>query len=133
MEKGHTTTSLKQLILEKEAEHQAEGKLLKEHFHLAYESVKPINIIKNTIKEAIYSPDLKSNVINATIGLSAGFVAKKIFTWESQNPLTKLLGIILEIVVASKVTKNADEIKSIAGIMLKKLINKYSHTEKTGA
>ena len=42
---------LKQLIQAKEAEHQAAGKLLKEHLHLTYESLRPANIIKKAFKE----------------------------------------------------------------------------------
>ena len=121
---------IKQLILKKEAEHQAEGKLLKDHFHLTYESLKPVNIIKNTIKELISAPDIKTNVVNAALGLTTGFVAKKIFTGKSENQITKLAGVILEMVVASKVAKNADEIKSIAGIILKKIVNPDSPSEE---
>ena len=101
--------------------------MLKEHFHLAYESVKPVNIIKNTIKEIISSPDLKTKVVNAAIGLSVGFVAKKVFTGKSDNPLIKLSGTILEMVIASKVTANAEEIKSIANIVLKKIIKQNGY------
>src|ERR1035441_325401 len=125
MKKIHPSTTLKQLILEKKTEHFVEGKLLKEHFHRTYESFKPLNIIKNTFKEIISVPDLKTNVVNSAIGITTGFVAKKIFTGKSHNPLTKLFGIILEMVVASKVTKNADEIKSIGSIILKKIINQH--------
>lgn len=130
MKKSGASELLKQLILVKEAEQHLEGTLLKEHFHLTYERLKPINIIKNTIIEAISTPDLKNNVVNGAIGLAAGFVAKKVFTGKSDNPLTKLFGIILEMVVASKVTNNADEIKSIASIIMKKIINQQEDSEK---
>jgi|ERR1035437_3782309 hypothetical protein len=130
MKKSDAGALLKQLIHEKETEHFIEGKLLREHFHRTYESLKPLNIIKNTFKEMISVPDLKTNVVNAAIGITTGFVVKKVFTGKSHNPLTKLFGIILEIVVASKVTKNADEIKSIGNIILKKIINQHNDSEK---
>lgn len=121
---------LKQLILIKEAEHIVEGKLLKDHFHRAYESLKPVNIIKNTFKEIISGPDLKTNIVDAVIGITTGFVAKKVFTGKSHNPLTKIFGIILEMVVASKITKNVDEIKSLGSIILKKIITQYGDSRK---
>ena len=124
------STVLKQLILVKETEHFVEGKLLREHFHRTYESLKPLNIIKNTFKEIVSVPNLKTNVVNAAICITTGFVAKKVFTGKSHNPLTKLFGIILEMVVASKATKNADEIKSIGSIILKKIINQHNDSEK---
>lgn len=130
MPKSKSSIMLKQLILVKETEHFVEGKLLKEHFHRTYESLKPLNIIKNTFKEFISVPDLKTNVVNAAIGITTGFVAKKVFTGKLHNPLTKFFGLILEMVVASKVTKNADEIKSIGSIIMKKIINQHDDSEK---
>ena len=131
MEKLTPDIALKQLILEKEAEYQAEGKLLKEHFHLTCESIKSFNLIKKVLKKAISSPGLNTNVVNAAIGLTTGFIAKKILTRKSGNPLSKLAGGILEMMVATNVTNNAEQIKAIAGIVLKKIINQYSNSEKT--
>lgn len=128
MKKAEAAIILKQLILVKETEQYQEGKLLKEHFHLTYESLKPINIIRTTINEAISIPELKKKLVNTAIGITTGFVAKKIFTGRSDNPFIKLSGIILEMVVASKVTNNADEIKAIGNIILKKILNR--DTEK---
>lgn len=129
MEQQEAFFLLKQLISEKESEHLTEEKILKTHFHAAYQSIKPINLIKNTFKEVISSPYFKTNVVNAAIGLTAGFVVKKLFIGESQKALMKLSGIILELVIANKVSKNADEIKSIAGIVLKKIIRQCSNAE----
>jgi|ERR1035437_355343 hypothetical protein len=123
MKKPDAGTLLKQLILAKEAEHIVEGKQLKDEFHQVYESLKPINIIKNTFRKIFSVSDLKTNIIDVAIGITTGFVAKKVFTGRSHSPLTKLAGIILEMVVANKATKNADEIKSIGSIILKKIIH----------
>lgn len=98
-------------------------RLLKEEFHTTYENLKPINIIKNKFKDLASTPNLQSTVVNSVIGLATGFVAKKVFVGGSHNPITKLLGIILEIAVASKVSKNADGIKSAGSSILKKIIN----------
>lgn len=122
---------LKQLILETEAEYRLEGKILKDHFHQTYESLKPINLIKDTLKEAISSPDIKANMVNAAIGLTTGFIGKKVFVGKSDNQLKKLTGAILEMVIASKVTKNADEIKAIVKIVARKIINHTSDLKET--
>ena len=124
MKKSDAGTLLKELILVKEAEHLVEGKLLKEHIHLAYESLKPINIIKNTFKGMFSAPDLKTNIVNAAVGLTTGVAARKIFTGKSHNPLTKLFGFILEMAVAGAVTKNPETIKSIGGYILKSIFRK---------
>lgn len=97
--------------------------LLKEEFHTTYERLKPMNMVKNTFKDMVSSPNLKTDVVNSVIGLATGFIAKKVLLGNSHNPLIKLLGIALEIAVANKVAKNADGIKSIGSTILKKIIN----------
>lgn len=123
MEKSEATASLRELILLKEAENNIEAKQLKEHFHLAYESFKPLNIIKSLFKETISDPDIKTQAINSAIGMATGFVAKKMVVGGSNNIINKLLGIAVEIIVAKKVTNNAEEIKSITGILVEKIMN----------
>lgn len=129
MSKPDAGAELKKMILEKETEHKIEGELLKEQFHLAYESIKPINIIKNTFKEIVFVPGIRENAINSAMGLSAGFIAKKLFTGRSHSLVKNILGFILEIAVAGRVSKNADEIKAFGGTLLKKIITRGSKTE----
>ena len=123
MEKEDPVFLLKQLIKVKETECAIEGKLLKDHFRLTFESLRPINIIKDTLKDAISSPELKENLVNKTIGFVTGLIAKKVLIGKTHNPLTKILANLFETVVANKVSKNADGIRSIGNILLNKLIN----------
>ncbi len=130
MEKITTVADLKSAIQQLEYKQAIELVLLKEQFYTTYESLKPINIIRNKFKEMILAPDFKTNLVNSAIGLATGFVAKKVFVGKTHNPLTKLLGTIVEIVIANKTIKNADGIKSIGSIILNKIINKGSDSEK---
>ena len=130
MQKINTAADLKNAIQLLEYKQDIERVLLREQFIDTYESLKPINIIKNKLKEIISAPDLKTTIVNAAIGLATGFVAKKVFIGKTHNPLKKLLGIIVEMVVVNKVAKNADGIKSIGEIILKKIISKYGNSEK---
>lgn len=130
MKNSEASTILKQLIMVKEAECKADAIKLKGQLYETFEKLKPINIIKDTFNDVTSSPDLKNNLMNAAMGITTGYVAKKAFTAGSHNPIRKLLGFIMEWVIASKVTKNADEIKAIAGIMLKKLISHNGKAEK---
>ncbi|MES2286481.1 MAG: hypothetical protein V4547_12395 [Bacteroidota bacterium] len=114
---------LRESILLLELKQANDWCLLKEEFHTTYESLKPMNMIKNTFKDMASTPNLKTDVVNSLIGLATGFIAKKVFLGNSHNPLTKLLGIVLEIAVANKVSKNADGIRSIGSTILKKIIN----------
>lgn len=123
-----TSAHLKLAIQELELKQANELILLKEQFNKTSESLKPINLIKSTFKHAVASPDLKANVFNAVIGLATGVVAKKLMIGKTINPLKKLLGVILEMTVANKVTKNADEIKSTGSTIFKKLFSKKDIT-----
>jgi hypothetical protein len=121
---------LRESIFLLEIKKKNDAVLLKEQFEITFESLKPINIIKNTIKEVISGRVLKRTIVDAAIGLTTGFVTKKVFTQDSHNPLTKLLGFILEMAVANKIAKNADEIKSVGSIILKTIIDKHADPEK---
>jgi hypothetical protein len=89
------TILLKELILLKEAEHDTERKLLKDHFGRTHESLKLTNIVTSTLESIIAVPGLKGSVINAGIGFAAGFVIKKIFRGNPTRPAVKLLTNII--------------------------------------
>jgi hypothetical protein len=79
--------------------------MLKEQFYCVYESIKPINLIKNTLQEVTSSPDIKNNLVNSAIGLTTGFLSKKIWEGATSNPIKKLVGTFLEFAIANVVAK----------------------------
>jgi hypothetical protein len=103
MQKITTITDLKEAIQQLEYEQATELALLKEQLLDTCESLRPINLIKSTFKEAYSAPDFKTTIVKAIIGMATGFVAKKVFIGKTNNPIKKLAGFILEMVVASKV------------------------------
>lgn len=116
---------LNELILVKEVDKKQQGIELKEYFKETYESLKPINILKNTFKKAASSPDLKSKVANAAIGITVGFLAKKLFGGNSTNPLIKIAGTLIGSFVGSKAEDNAEGIKSIGSLLVSKIANSF--------
>ena len=52
-------TELNAAILLLENKQAQEAILLKEQFNLTYESIKPINFIRSTLKELVTAPDFK--------------------------------------------------------------------------
>lgn len=122
---------LKQLVLLRKAEQIAEGELLKAHFQETYQSLKPVNIIKRTLQELVSEPTLKTHAVDLAMGLTTGFIAKNVFFGGSGNIFSKLSGAIMEMMVARKVTGNAEEIRAIGSIMLKIILHRCSKTEKT--
>ena len=86
--------------------------LLKEQFFSIYENLKPINLIKNTLQEITSSSEIKSNLINSAIGVTTGFLSKKIMIGSTHNPFKKLLGTLVEFVIANAVVKYFNSIKT---------------------
>lgn len=132
MQKINSQIGLRAEIIRLENKRAEEEKMLKEQFHLAYESMKPINLIKSSFKnavasgkEAIASPDLKENILNISAGLATGYLSKLLFVGVSQSPLRKLLGFALQFGIAKAVAKNPDTIKSLGNGFLKIIRNKF--------
>jgi len=131
MQRSEATEVLKRLILIKEAGHKAEGQLLKEHFRLTYESLRPVNLIKNALREVVSAPEVKTNLVSSAIGLAAGFLVKKLFT-RNAGPLAKIAGSFIETFVANKVANNADGIKAIGSLLFAKITAPPAKPGKTG-
>ena len=86
---------------------------LKEQFYITYESLKPINLIKSTLKELFTSPNLIDNIIGTSLGIASGYLSKKIVIGASHNIFRKLLGSLLEFGVSNLVAQHPDGVKSI--------------------
>jgi hypothetical protein len=113
MENINSADDLKAAILQLENKQKQQGELVKEQFTDTFDSLKPVNIIKNIFKEATASPELKGNILNTSLGLTAGFFAKKLFEKGSANPVRKILGSVLMFGITNVVTKHPDTIKSL--------------------
>jgi len=100
MERPEAVTLLKELIEAKEAEHKIEAALLKNHFRQTFESLRPLNVIKDTFKEVISSPDIRKTVVTSAIGFVTSFITKKLLSGSISGPLPKVLKTIVEKVAA---------------------------------
>jgi len=117
MEKIQSIKELRDAIVQLESKQLEDKRLLKEQFVSTYESLRPVNLIKNLIKDLIASPDLKQQIASTLLGLAAGYFTKKVAIGSSHNPLRKILGSFLQMGVANVVTKKSGGIKSILGMV----------------
>jgi hypothetical protein len=108
-------TRLKDAIEQLELRQAREWLSLKEQFLDTYESLKPLNVLKNTWKEVSTSPDIKENVLGTTLGLTVGHLARSLFVGASQQPLKKILGTLLQAGVSNVVASNSGLLKSLIG------------------
>jgi hypothetical protein len=137
MEKIITEYDLRAAILQLESRQTEEGKLMKEQFLVAVESIKPINLIKNTLREAVGSEDLQDNVLNSSLGFSAGYISKILFQGATSSPLKKIIGTALMFGIKNLIAQNPEIVKSggraifnfVRNILSEK--DKKAHNEET--
>lgn len=119
MEQITTQYELRAAILRLEYQQSEDGKALKEQFHLAYNSVKPANIILNTLKDLGESSLIKDNILNTSVGFGTGYLSKMIFQGVVNSPIKKLLGSALMYGITNFVTKNPEGIKAMTSKLFK--------------
>ena len=124
MQNIRSENTLRDAILELERRQTDEGKLLKQHFHYAYESIQPINIIKKTFSQVASSEDLKDNILNTGVGLAVGYVSEKLFENVSKNPLKKLIGTAILFGITNIVAKNPETVKALGRGFLNLVFNR---------
>ena len=96
MENISSSAELQEAIQLLEAKKSLHLQEMKSNFTLTYESFKPVNIIKNTLKGIGSSPNLYKKIFNITLGLATGYLSKRaLFIGRSNNKSRKLLGLMV--------------------------------------
>ncbi len=120
-----SSTELKIAIQQLEVEQTIEGQLLKEQFYIVHESLKPINLLRNTIHEIATSPHLIDSILGTAAGLVSGYLSRKIvMIGASGNLVRKLFGSVLQLGVTNVVSQNPDTIKSIGQYIFQHILRK---------
>lgn len=112
MENISCKAELQDAIQMLEAEQAIKLKLMREDFHQIYESLKPANLIENTLKDIAASPYLANNLLSASVGLAAGYLSKIAVTNRSSNKLKKFLGAFLQFGITNIIAQNPKAVKS---------------------
>ena len=129
MAKIKTDSDLKAVILQMENRKALQEQLLKEQFQKTYKSLKPINIIKSTIKEAVASQEIQDNVIETVANVVAGFLSKKIMSRKSEGDVKKYMEKMLQYGITTVVVNNADTIRTIGECFISSFLpNKKKET-----
>ena len=119
-----SSAELKKAIELLEAEQDVKLQLLKQQFYTAYESLRPVNLIRSSIKDVTSSPYLIENIVGSALGLATGYFSKRMVVGASVNRVRKLLGSILQFGVTNVIAHNADTIKSFGRQILQHVFNK---------
>ena len=121
MQNVGSENGLKDAILQLEQQQAAQGAMVRTALQITHESLKPINLIKSAFHQAAESRELRSNVINTAVGLTTGYITKRILLKESSNPFKKLLGAAVMFGITNIVAKNPETVRSL-GLGLLKII-----------
>jgi len=111
MQTQYTAETLQEAIKALEIRHAEEEKHLRAQFINVYENLKPINILKNMVKDIATNDSLKYDVTNAVTSLMSGFISKKIIIGRSKNPFLKLLGLGIQFGMTTLVSSKYNFIK----------------------
>jgi len=130
MEKITSVAELKNAIQLLEEEQVVKQQMLKEQFYLTYDSFKPTKILSNTLKEMIASPHMVENIIDTSVSLATGFLAKRVIAGASDNILRRIMGSVIQFAVTNLLSRNADEIKSFGKLAFQHIFSKKAKSEK---
>lgn len=124
MQNIHSTIELKEAIRLLAIEQARNNLLLREQFHLTYESLKPVSLLKSTLEDISSSPFLLTNIVGTITSLISGYLSKKMVVGSSTNIFRKFLGVIMQIGVANTIRQHPNAIKSIGKYFLKHIFVK---------
>lgn len=122
MKNRNETDSLNEKISLLEQKQNIEFKALKEQFHVTYESLKPFNLLKSAFNEVATLPDIQNNLVNNAIGMTTGYLSKKVLVGSTHNPLKNIFGTLLQFAIGNVVTKHSGGLVATGGSMLLKFL-----------
>lgn len=128
MQNTITSEILKDKIKQLEIEHIILGEQLKDQLHITYESIKPVNLFKQSIANA--SPLLIDNLIGNMLGVATGYISKKVVIGSSHNILQKFFGSMIQMSVSNAVAQNPNAIITVSKLIFQSILNKIRKSDK---
>jgi hypothetical protein len=119
MQKVHSESELKRAIAHLENKQDEERKALRRQFDITYESIKPVNLIKSTLKEAASSVEIRESFFVTAVGITTGYLSKKLFVGTSHSPLKKLIGAALLFGITNVIARHPEAVKLVGRVALK--------------
>lgn len=112
MEPISSTAELRKAIQLLEAENTANGKQLKAQFYAAYESFKPVNLLRSTLNDITSSPNMIDNILSTSLGLAAGLASNLLFKGLAGPGLRRVISPLLQSGITSFVAKNTGSLRT---------------------
>jgi hypothetical protein len=119
-----TVAGLKDSIKVLETEQREKGKLLREQLLLTYESLKPVNLLKNALKDLFSASHLMEDFSGTTLGMVIGYLIKKLYIKESQSKFRKIMGSVFQFGISKLIAQKAEYIRAIGEVIFQHLFSK---------
>lgn len=119
-----SVAALKSAIRILEVEQLSKESELKEQFYITYESLKPVNIIRNTLKELFSSSTHREDFSGTAVGAAGGYLIKKLIVGSSGSLLRKLIGTALQIGMTNFASHKSDDIRSFGLSLLQRILRR---------
>jgi hypothetical protein len=123
MEKQNAVTKLKESIRILEIRQAEEGQQFNAQLRITYESLKPINLIKNSIKDLADSFEIKNSLFETIFSIVSGYFAQRMIVSSKSNIFKKLLGVLMQFGVNNIVLRNIETIRIFVSNLFEKIIN----------
>lgn len=123
MEKLNAVTKLKESIRILEIRQAEEGQQFNAQLRVTYESIKPINLIKNSIKDLADSFELKNGLFETIFTIVSGYFAQRMIVSSKSSVFKKLLGVFMQFGVNNIVLKNIETIRIFVTNLIEKIVN----------
>jgi len=107
------STDLNEAIHLLEDELIQQKQLIIDQVNVIYENFKPVNVVRDVFREVVSSEEFRSNVLTAAIGISTGYVTKKLVVGKSSNLLKALGGNLLQYGIANLILHPSRIMKSV--------------------
>ncbi|MFL9830898.1 hypothetical protein ABS764_08560 [Flavobacterium sp. ST-87] len=101
-------TELDKAIARLEMDRDLKLEELKEQLATTYESIKPVNILRETVEDFNNAPDLKSNLLQIVVSIAGGYLSKKLLLGKSNSFFKKIAGYILQYGMTSFIAKKTN-------------------------
>ena len=118
MEKNTPYSDLKAAILLLEKEKTAKGQLLKEQVKVSLDSLKPLNLLKNTFNNFAESPEVQNNLVDLAIAIGTGFISKKVISGSKTHSRVKQAGILVIDALNVYIARNPEIIRTVGNFIV---------------
>ena len=81
---------------------------LKQQFEITVHSMKPINILNDTLDDFKQFPETKLNIIQTLTSLVGGYLSKKIVVGKPKSTFKKILGYLLQYGVTNYISNKVN-------------------------